>query len=381
MSIVIAPATLQDVDELLRLYFLVYGNTYPVRLGTDRQLMSSTIAGGNDIWMIARDTERNIVAGSSVVEVERPQKIGKLVGVVVHPEYRKNNVATGMIAEAVEKLLGGESPLNSIYTTTRTNSLGPQLMCLHTGFIPLGIFPNAHKLKHYETVTLMARYSPRVLQRRHPVPIVSEKLLPLLHAMNANIGSVFVPEVMRAEKTAGTGKELEFEIIEAEHFIMRRFRETVLDSRTYFYPFHRPNALFSSLDGTVEIFAFLSRADRYCTLISTNVPFYKLADGVADFLDALKDHGAEYIETLLPLSDRANIAALLNDDFIPSAIYPAMREVDGIMHDYLAMSRTMDPLNFRGMQIAGPFKPYIDQYVALWKRIHLDTLEVFNEFR
>lgn len=371
---------MHDVDELLKLYFLVYGNTYPIRVGTDRQLMSSTISGGNDIWMVARDTERNIVVGSAVIEVDRPEKIGKLVGVVVHPECRKHNVATGMIAQAVEKLLGGESPLNSIYTTTRTNSLGPQLMCLRVGFTPLGIFPNAHKLKHYETVTLMAKYCPGVLDRRHPVPVVSEKLLPLLNTMNANIGSVFIPEVMPAPKTANSGKELEFEIIEAQHFVLRRFREVVQDQSGYFYPFHLPNLLFSSLDGTVEIFAFLSRLDRYCALITANVPFHKLADGVEDFLETLKDHGAEYIETLLPLSDTANIAALLHDDFLPSAIYPAMREVDGLMHDYLVMSRTTDPLNFCGMQIAAPFKPYLDQYVELWRQMHLDTLEVFNEF-
>jgi hypothetical protein len=48
------------------------------------------------------------------------------------------------------------------------------------------------------------------------------------------------------------------------------------------------------------------------------------------------------------------------------------------MYDYIVMSRTMVPLDLRGMQIAAPFKSYIDQYIELWKQMHIDTLEVFS---
>jgi len=40
------------------------------------------------------------------------------------------------------------------------------------------------------------------------------------------------------------------------------------------------------------------------------------------------------------------------------------------------MSRTMEPLNFKGMAVVSPFKPFIDQYVDAWKQINLDTIEV-----
>ena len=70
---------------------------------------------------------------------------------------------------------------------------------------------------------------------------------------------------------------------------------------------------------------------------------------------------------------------LLRGQFVPSAIYPAMREVNGAYEDYVVLSRTMEPLNFRGMAIVSQFKHYIDQYVEAWKRVNLDTIEVIYD--
>jgi hypothetical protein len=63
-------------------------------------------------------------------------------------------------------------------------------------------------------------------------------------------------------------------------------------------------------------------------------------------------------------------------------VYPAMQEgQDGKLVDFVIMSRTLKPLDFRGMAIDQGFKPFIDQYVDLWKGMHLDVLDVFNDYR
>ena len=67
--------------------------------------------------------------------------------------------------------------------------------------------------------------------------------------------------------------------------------------------------------------------------------------------------------------------------FLPSALYPAMREYDGKTYDHVIMTHSIEPLDFRGMAIEKAFKPYVDQYVALWKQMHLDSLEVFNDYK
>ncbi len=42
----------------------------------------------------------------------------------------------------------------------------------------------------------------------------------------------------------------------------------------------------------------------------------------------------------------------------------------------------MEPLNFRGMAVERQFKPYIDQYVTMWKAAHLDKqLRCFDDYQ
>lgn len=380
MTIEIVQATQDHVDELLGLYFSVYGSSYPLTLGTDKKTMSGMISSGNCLWLLARCTDKNRVVGSVVFALDWQEKIGKLEGVVVHEEYRRRNIANKMIGEGTRRLLLEDDSINSIYTTTRTLSRGPQLMCLKDGFIPLGIFPNAHRLSSYETVTLLVKYRPGILEKRQPPSAIPEKLAPLWKAMNDDIGSTNLPRLVQQKPAAALGKRLDFEIIEAEHFVKNRFYQTFKNPGERFYPFHIPNVLIASTTGGVELYACLSKPDRYCPIVASTARFYSLAGSLEPLIYQLCDNGAEYLETLVDMDDTASIEVLLDEDFLPSAMYPAMKEINGRLYDYVVMSRTMIPLNFRGMDIVRVFKPYIDQYVELWKQMHIETLEVFNDY-
>jgi len=378
MSLIIDRATKEDVNELLSLYFSTYGASYPLPLGTDRGIMSKMISSDDNMWLVTRDTEKNIIVGSVVFEIDWLNKIGKVVGVVVHPQYRRSDIAYNMISQGTnKKFLSGDRSLNSIYTTTRTVSVGPQLMFLKDGFLPLGIFQNAHKLKQYETLTLLAKFKPGVLERRAPFQTIPEKLTPILQVMNDILEIKDRPEILGSKRREPADEELEFEIIFAHNYVKKRFYETFTDSDERFYPFHIPNLLAASTNGEVDLYAYFSKVDRYCPLVAANVPFYTPSGRMAGLLDQLEDYGAEsYTETLTKLNDIASIEVLLNEDFLPSAVYPAMLEIDEKMYDFVVMSRTMEPFNFKGMKIERAFKPYLEQYVNLWKQMHLDSLEV-----
>ena len=54
---------------------------------------------------------------------------------------------------------------------------------------------------------------------------------------------------------------------------------------------------------------------------------------------------------------------------------------NGGTHDFVVLLRTMEMLDFKDMELAQEFKPFLDQYVELWKRMHLDTLEVYSDSR
>ena len=151
-------AQVNDAEELLRLYYLIYHDSHPLPICSNRKVMTAALADPNTHWYVIRDTKTNAIIASTIFETDPVYLIGKLTGVVVHPDFRRQSLASKLIAKGTDDLLRPKGNIRSIYTTTRTTSRGPQIMCLDNGFLPLGIFPNAHKLVEYETLTLMAKY-------------------------------------------------------------------------------------------------------------------------------------------------------------------------------------------------------------------------------
>lgn len=390
MTLKIDSPLLTDIEELLRLYFMIYGDRYPIPYGTDPKIMADTIQSNQHRWLIMRDTHKKLIAGSVVFEIDTLNKLGKVAALVVHPEYRKQNIAQQLVETGTEELVGKKGPLNSLYTTTRTLSVGPQLVFLRNGYFPLGIFPNAHRLRQFESTTLMARFKPGVLNRRNHHPDIPKQLQPIYKVLHQTLGisskvSAANPKKKTPPEPTSEKDMLEFETIFAPHYVLRKFEKTFSDPYDRFYPFHTPNLLLSSTKGETEIYAYLSKSDGYCTIVANTTPFYELAGRVRGLLDLLRSEGVSYIETLIGIEHVKSIQALLEVQFLPSAVYPAMKETTSSsarfpMQDFVVMSRTMEPLNFRGMSIDRRFKPYVDQYVKLWQQMHLNTLEVFNDY-
>jgi ribosomal protein S18 acetylase RimI-like enzyme len=380
-------ARIEDADELLRLYVSIYGAHYPLAFGTNRQVMLETMRSESVLWLVARaeteeggDSAGKAVA-SVVFEIDALSKIAKVAGLVVDPAYRKQKLASKLIAQGTRELLEGPAPVNSVYTTTRTNSIGVQLIFLREGFLPLGIFPNAHKLGRYETLTLFAKFREGVIERRKQVDVVPARLGPLLGILSGEHGIAtdawLQPESRKPETM---GDPLEFEFVDAPEFVRRKFFADISNPYDRFYPFHVPNLLMVSKDGSAEIYAYFSKSDRYCAITSLNLPVHALAGRMGKLFDQLKEMGVAYLELLMGLEHGRSIEAALQVGFLPSALYPAMLEDErGATHDFVVLSRTLEMLDFRGMEVDRAFKPYIDQYVALWKAHHLESLEVFSQ--
>jgi GNAT superfamily N-acetyltransferase len=379
-NLIMRRAQVKDVQELLTLYFTIYGNNYPLSLGTDRVEMTKIMTDPENLWLIVIDEERKIVCGSAVFEVEAFFKIGRAEGFVVHPEYQNHGLASQMLNQGSDYLLFEEKKVYSIYATTRTLSIGPQLAFIKNKYKPLGIFPNAHRLANYETLTLMAKHNPEVLKRRIPLKEVPEAFGPILKTIDKYIKSPHPPpKLLKMVKPKPSGEYLEFEIIRAPAYVQRKFDDTFDDPYDVFFPFHKPNLLLSAKNGEVDIYGYLSESDGYCALITATQPFYTMAGRLRPLIQQLHDYGVSYIEILMSMESILSLEALLDLNFLPSAIYPAMLESDGQFMDLVLLSRSMEPLNFRGMQIEKSFKPYIDQYINIWKQMHLDVLGVFDE--
>jgi GNAT superfamily N-acetyltransferase len=381
-NIKIEKASVKDVDSMINLYRLVYGKRYPISYGTDPDLLKNAIIDDDTHEvLVARDSNLDFVAGAIIVEIDKHFKIGKLVGLVVHPDYQKHKIGQSIVQFVTAELLEKKEDLNSIYATTRTVVAGPQVVFLKNGYLPLGIFPNAHRLNQYETVTLFAKYRKGILEKREVEFSILKNVMPLYQTLKLYSPLIKLPKELDEPSISkmDLDNEIEFEIIRAPSYVLRKFKERFPNLDDRFFPFHTPNMLIADKEGKIEIFAYFSKRDGYCTLIKSTRPINELQSRLTSLYMQLDDLGVAYLEVLVSVRQADFLRMLLRGQFVPSAIYPAMREIDGKLEDYVVLSRTMEPLNFRGMAIVSQFKPFIDQYVEAWKRVNLDTIEVIYE--
>ncbi len=92
-----------DIEGLLRLYTLIYGRSYPHAFGTDPEVAKATLESKNHFWFVARAGTGALV-GSVVFDTDPLNRIGKLAGLVVHPDFRRAGIAVDLVRSGTEIL-------------------------------------------------------------------------------------------------------------------------------------------------------------------------------------------------------------------------------------------------------------------------------------
>ncbi|MFJ9846868.1 GNAT family N-acetyltransferase [Kitasatospora sp. NPDC101155] len=379
MTVTIAPAAPQDVAQLRQLYFDVYGHGYPVALGSDPEEMRRLIADPHTHWLTARHEGAGHLAGSVAVQTDPGSRIGKLVGLAVHPEQRGGGLAGRLTAEVCGDAFA-TGALDSIYATVRVVTPGPQQVFARNGFQALGLLPNAVEVAGCESLALFARHADGVLALREGVDQVPGSLLPLLEAARQSTGLEYghpraldVPALPAGQTAPVTAP---MELITARGFVRRRFLELFPDPGERFFPLHVPNAVLTPPDGAFEAYADLDPVAASCSLVAVHPSPAAVTGALEPLMAAVTRAGADYVETLLPLSDTAGLGAFLAAGFIPSAVYPAMRRIGDRFHDYVVLSRTSRQIDFRTTAVSGPLQPYLLAYLTAWTSTYLPLPEV-----
>ena len=381
MNLVIDQANLEDINELIGLYLTVYGKDYPLDIGTNKDVMTKHILDHDStLWLIMRDTDAGSIAASCIFELDLDYKIGKITGMTVNKSYRGQGLAKKLLGEGINEVLHKGKKVHSLYATSRTIEISSQKMLMANGLKPLGIFPNARKIKHYETLTLMGIFGEGALERRKPVDKVPPQMLPLFDAIGNVLGDHGHPSVGHPCPITNGDPDLtedDFEYIDAPMFVEKRFNEVFRgDKESIFFPFHKPNIIISSQKCDLELFASFSKKDHYCVLVTANNPIRDLEGQFKQLMFSMKEKGIYYVETLIRADYYEVICFLLQNKFLPSALYPAMREEDGKMHDYVLLTRAMVPLDFSETHIDDCFLPFVEQYTEQWIEMNLKSLGV-----
>ncbi|MFG2638255.1 GNAT family N-acetyltransferase [Streptomyces sp. NPDC048362] len=394
MNAVLRPARVPDIAELRQLYFEVYGHGYPVPLGSDPAVMRRLITNGTAHWLTAR-ADGGTLVGSAVVLTEPGSRIGKLVGLAVHPGHRGGGLASRLTGAVCDEAFA-TGRLDSVYATVRVVTEGPQHVVVRNGFRPLGLLPNAVEVDGCETLALFARYADGVLEHRAPVAHVPERLSALLSAAGRGVGIDYASvdhsdtpgpprdhsdHVGRAGRRAG-GEHIE--LIAAPAFVRRRFLEVFAQADARFFPLHTPNAVLVAADGRFEAYADLDPVAGSCALVAVHPRPAAVAGALETLIATVTRAGADYVEALLPLADTAALRVFLDSGFVPSALYPAMRRVPGPdqdrhgdrFHDYVVLSRTSRQIDFRSAAVSPLLQPYLGAYLSAWTATYLPLPEV-----
>ncbi|GAB7187279.1 hypothetical protein ATKI12_7110 [Kitasatospora sp. Ki12] len=387
-TLTIAPAAPQDVAQLRQLYFDVYGHGYPVALGSDPEEMRRLIADPHTHWLTARHEGAGHLAGSVAVQTDPGSRIGKLVGLAVHPDQRGGGLAGRLTAEVCGDAFA-TGALDSVYATVRVVTPGPQQVFARNGFQALGLLPNAVEVAGCESLALFARHADGVLARREDVGRVPDALLPLLAAARRSTGIPYGhplpadgPAPLTAPVTAPVNTPVSapatapMELIAAPGFVRRRFLQLFPDPAERFFPLHVPNAVLTPPDGSFEAYADLDPVAASCSLVAVHPSPAAVTGALEPLMAAVTRAGADYVETLLPLADTAGLSAFLAAGFIPSAVYPAMRRIGDRFHDYVVLSRTSRQIDFRTTAVSVPLQPYLAAYLTAWTSTYLPLPEV-----
>ncbi|MGW1893887.1 GNAT family N-acetyltransferase [Streptomyces sp. NPDC002004] len=376
MTVTISPAAVQDIAELRQLYFDVYGHGYPVPLGSDPAVMLRLITDGTAHWLTARTRHGDLV-GSAVVQTDPGSRIGKLVGLAVHPGHRGGGLASRLTGAVCDEAFGA-GHLDSVYATVRVVTEGPQHVVVRNGFRPLGLMPNAVEVEGCESLALFARYADGVLERRAPVAHAPERLAPLLSAAGTGIGIDYADTARVTTRPAvrPDRRTEPIELIPAPAFVRRRFLERFPDATDRFFPLHTPNAVLVAADGRFEAYADLDSVAGSCALVAVHPRPAAVTGALEALMTAVTRAGADYAETLLPLADTEALEVFLASGFVPSAVYPAMRRIHDRFHDYVVLSRTSRQIDFRTAAVSPLLQPYLSAYLNAWTSTYLPLHEV-----
>ena len=364
----------QDAKRIRALYNEVYQGKYPLSIIYDAHETLESLAREDTYWLVS-EAGRQIV-GSVIFHVDPVAQLAKVFAGVVHPAFRGEGLTERAITLGRKHLLDETGQAQSVYATARTVSPAPQKLLHNLGFKELGIFPNVRKIDNYETHCLTVYYKEGALARRMARPRLPLTLKPFYSIVQraAGLEDAEWHDLPLAPSSPYQGGWLEFEVIEAEKFILKRWRELKAQGklRMQFFPFHEPNLLLVSEDQSAEIFLHYSRPDHHAVIIGGHESVPDLTRLLNSLVLCLEEHGVRYVELLCDAYHPRVLKQVMDARFLPSAYYPAMRWKRGKGRDCIVFSKSFVVLDFKNIAASGLFRDYLREYFSLWKSLYID---------
>ena len=314
-------------------------------------------------------------------ETEPLHRLAKVFGGAVSKEHRGAHLLEKCMQFGVDHLIKKVGIIDVIYATTRTVTPVPQVTTKKLGYKMLGIFPNVRRTDSFETHALAAYFNKNILSERFTDFKLHPKIRELYEIVKHECKLDALETATEDEYKITTVFSEEIPTLEiitdAPEFVKYRFEELGRQGQlpVHFFPFHVPNALILSPDLKIEVFLFISKIDRYCTIIDikkqTDYNFTQILNKISKIL---REINVRYIEIIARTNKVKTINNILLSNFIPCAYFPAFQLHESKRYDYIILSKTYEILDFQNINLEGSNKLFLKQYFSSWSKINLDPI-------
>lgn len=349
-----------DAEAIWQLYHRVYQGTYSLPIVNLRSMREAALVDPQVLWLVV-DPGHGELAASVIFQVDRTQRHAKVFAAVTDGPYRRANLAYEMIRAGIERLVVEEASCDVVYATTRTRSMGPDLLLRKLGFQSLGIFPNVHRTTQYETHGLKALFHPRAFAGERP----TVRLIPEVAGFYEIVSKTYELEEATIEPIPD---RLQLKVIRGEE-VQRAYAQAKADQMLLLdeFPFHPPTHLLSSPAGKVKAFINHEGKDGHGALVALQVDREEVQhlEHIFDVVfESSKGLGIDYLEVLISAHEPRHQRAALSARYLPCGYFPSMGvSTEGHRQDFLVFARSRLPLDFSNVKLTARDRQFLDVYL------------------
>ncbi len=342
----------KDFGDINRLYNDVYEGFYPLPETYNRRTFEETTNDTSHLWLVAEE-DKKIIASLLLVG-NRDRDLCKFYGAAVAKEFQKKGILYEIHREAERRVEYG-----IYYAIARMNYLAPQKLLEKLGFMPLGIFPNAMRVKEVETHGLFVTYRNAPRERKRPVII---KPFEGLYSCASRLLDLGEADVVPEGPASSVERSVDLKIgmspsVSGE---WNSYMEDGALELSYF-PFFVPNLKLYSDNLSTEVFIYHNpmAAHIYVLGIKTSDPMVEVLNGIAS---AALSMGCYYIESVLPAESPELQSAMYDAGYLPSAYFPAFKKDT----DCFVACKLLLPPSFRWVHADEMNKSFLSAYSELY---------------
>lgn len=365
-------AKVRDADAICDLYRKVYDRSYPLPFGMDLKFTKDAIRDDKRwIVFIVKDKKNSLVIGAINFEIDQNHDITIIQGLVIDPEYRKGNLGSELVSEGTKRAFEIKKTINSIFGAARVINRAPQKICLQSGYLPFGLYPNIYYISDFETLALVVTHRKEVLENRASGYWIPSYMQSLYQSVDQSLGvNHFYP---CRELSIQNECELLDEDFELEKYTYKDSSEFKKELTT---PLFKPTHKIKGDEGE-ELYLYLNEAGKHASIVGTST-LNLSNEFLVRVTKALQSYGINYIQTYIRGDQCELIDAFVSQGYITSAIYPAMKKEKSDYFDYVVLSQSLHPTDFTNATFEKSFYPFLESYLKLGYMKKLKELNFFK---